>query len=124
MKTPFLCLSIIVVIGVALLVIPALSVHGEELPQTLLRNSGYHRTQAATYRQEASQLDKAIEHYKIMARIYTYGSERPSGTMNPQGRRLMVVRTKRVIQYFTQERQEKERLAADHDAFAQSLPGN
>jgi hypothetical protein len=123
MKTYMFRLSIIVFVGVSLLMIPALPVHGEG-PPTLLRNAGFHRTQAVTYRQEATQLSKAIDRYELLARIYTYGSERSSGTMNPQGRRLMVVRTKRVIRYFTQEKQEKERLAADHDALAQSLPEN
>ena len=124
MKTHISHLSIIVVVGVSLLLMGVTTVHGEELPRTLLLNAGYHRAQAATYHQEATQLGKAIERYEIMARIYTYGSERPSGTPNPQGRRLMVVRTKWVIQYFTQEKQEKERLAADHNALAQSLPEN
>ena len=124
MKIHLLRLSIIVFVGISLLMIPALSVHSEGLPQTLLRNAGYHRTQAATYRQEAAQLSKAIDRYELLARIYSYGSEWSPGTMNPQGRRFMVVRTKRVIQYFTQEKQEKERLAADHDALAQSLPEN
>ncbi len=124
MKTHISRLSITVFVSVSLFVIPAIPVHGEGPSQTLLMNASYHRTQATTYRQEAAQLNKAINRYELMTRIYTSGSERSSGTMNPQGRRLMVVRTKRVIQYFAQEKQEKERLAADHDALAQSLPEN
>ena len=124
MHTHIFRLSITVFVSVSLLVIPAIPVHSDGLPQTLLMNASYHRTQATTYRQEAAQLDKAIKRYELMAQIYRTGSERASGTVNPQGRRLMVMRTKRVIQYFMQEKQEKERLAADYDALAQSLPEN
>lgn len=124
MSTHIFRLSIIVFVGVSLFVIPAMPVHGDGPPQTLLMNASYHRAQATTYRQKAAQLDKAIQRYELMAQIYKTGSERSSGTVNPQGRRLMVVRTKRVIQSFAQEKQEKERLAANHDALAQSLPEN
>lgn len=114
--------SMIVLVAVSLLVMLTIPVHGEDSSRTLLMNASYHRTQAATYRQQVVQLDQAIQRYEIMARVYQYGSERSVGTMNPQGRRVMVARTKRVIGYFQQKKEETEQRAADHEALAQSLP--
>jgi hypothetical protein len=123
MKTWIIELSMIVLVGVSLLVMLAFPMYGEGPPRTLLMKASYHRTQAATYhRQEAVQLGQAIQRYEIMARVYQNGSERSVGTVNPQGRRVMVERTKRVIAYFLQKKQEIEQRAADHEALAQSLP--
>jgi hypothetical protein len=94
----------------------------EEQAQNALRNPGYHRAQAAEYQQEAARLSTAIQRYEIMARVYQNGSDRSSGVANPQGRRLMVERTKRVIHYFTQKKHETEQRASDHEALAQALP--
>jgi hypothetical protein len=96
--------------------------HGEEQDQNVLRNAGYHRAQAAEYRQKAAQLGTAIQRYEIMTRVYQNGSDRASGVANPQGRRLMVERTKRVIHHFTQKKHETEQRASDHEALAQALP--
>jgi hypothetical protein len=57
-----------------------------------------------------------------MARVYQHGSERSVGTVNPQGRRVVVEQTKRVIAYFLRKKQETEQRAADHEALAQSPP--
>lgn len=122
MKTFMFSLSIIALVGVSLFAMSATPVYGEGPSRTLLMSASYHRTQAATYRQEAVQLGQAIHRYEIMARIYRNGSERSVGTVNPQGRRLMVERTKRVLVYFTQKKHESEQRAADHEALAQSLP--
>lgn len=96
---------------------------GEEQNQTL-RQAGYHRARAVEYRQEAAQLGAAIQRYEIMARIYQNGSDRSSGVANPQGRRIMVERTRRVIHYFVQKKQETEQRASDHEALAQALPAH
>jgi len=122
MHTHIFRLSIIVFVGVSLFVIPAMPVYGEGPSRTLLMNASYHRTQAVTYRQKAIQLGQAIQRYELMVRVYQHGSERSVGTVNPQGRRVMVERTKRVIVYFTQKKQETEQRAADHEVLAQSLP--
>jgi len=122
MHTHIFRLSMIVLVGVSLLVMLAIPAYGEGPSRTLLMNASYHRTQAATYRQQAVQLSQAIQRYEIMARVYQHGSERSVGTVNPQGRRVMVGRTNRVIVYFTQKKQETEQRAADHEVLAQSLP--
>jgi len=122
MTTLMFYLSIIALGSVSLFVMSATPVYGEGPSRTLLMNASYHRTQAATYRQEAVQLGHAIQRYEIMAHVYQHGSERSNGTVNPQGRRVMVERTKRVIAYFLQKKQEIEQRAADHEALAQSLP--
>jgi hypothetical protein len=96
--------------------------NGQELEQNLLGDAGYHRAQAMKYRQEAARVDQAIQWYELIARVYQNGSDRSSGTMNPQGRRLMVQRTRRVIHYFAQQKHEHEQRAANHEALAQALP--
>lgn len=93
----------IVLVAVSLLVMLSIPAYGEEPSRELLMNASYHRAQAATYRQQAAQFDQAIHRYEIMARVYPYGSERSVGTVNPQGRRAMVERTKRAITYFQQK---------------------
>ena len=115
----FLSLAVVAV-GFSVVVSPPVTAASDEHPSG--RDANYYRTQAAEYRQEAVQLGTAIQRYEIMARVYQNGSDRSSGTMNPQGRRLMVQRTKRVIQYFTQKKQETDQRAADHAALAQGLP--
>jgi hypothetical protein len=122
MKTWRIHLSMIVLVGVSFLAILAIPAYSEGPSRTLLMKASYHRTQAATYRQQAGQLGHAIQRYEIMARLYRNGSKRSVGTVNPQGRRVMVERTKRVIAYFLQKKQETEQRAADHEALAQSLP--
>jgi hypothetical protein len=115
-------MSTMVFVGLCLLLPRTTPTHGEELNQNLLRDARYHRAQATMHSQEAGRLDQALRRYEIMQRIYQNGSDRSSGTANPQGRRLMVERTKRVIYYFTQKKQETERRAAEHEALAQALP--
>lgn len=114
--------STFVFIALCLLLSPLTPTNGQGLDPNLLSDAGYHRAQAMKYRQEAARLDRAIQRYELMGRIYQNGSEHSSGTMNPQGRRLMVQRTKRVIHYFAQQRHEREQRAADHEALAQALP--
>lgn len=111
---------VVVAVGFSVLASPPVTAANDENPYG--RDASYYRTQAAEYRQEAAQLGTAIRRYGIMERVYQNGSDRSSGTMNPQGRRLMVQRTKLVIHYFTQKRQETEQRAADHEALAQALP--
>jgi hypothetical protein len=120
MCTRKLLLLVVVAVGFSMLVSLSVTAASDEDPYG--RDASYYRTQAAEYRQEAGRLNQAIQRYEIMERIYQNGSDRSSGTMNPQGRRLMVERTKRVIQYFAQKKQETERQAAEHEALAQALP--
>jgi len=110
----------VVAVGFSVLVSPPVTAANDE--NSHVRDASYYRTQAAEYRQEAAQLGTAVQRYEIMARVYQNGSDRSSGTMNPQGRRLMVQRTKRVILYFTQKEQETDQRANDHEALAQGLP--
>jgi hypothetical protein len=114
--------STIVFVALCLLLPHTTPTNGQELERNLLRDAGYHRAQAMKDRQEAARLDHAIQRYELMARIYQDGSDRSSGTVNPQGRRLMVQRTKRVIHYFAQQKHEHEQRAANHEALAQALP--
>ena len=122
MNTERIHWSMIVLVAVSLLVMLSIPAYGEEPSRELLMNASYHRAQAATYRQQAAQFDQAIHRYEIMARVYQYGSERSVGTVNPQGRRAMVERTKRVITYFQQKKHATEQHAANREALAQSLP--
>lgn len=80
-------------------------------------DAAYHRAQAAKYREEAAELQHTIQHYQIMAEVYERGSERPTA-MNPQGRQRMVALAKRVMQYFSQAKQDLEQLAAEHEEMA------
>jgi flagellar biosynthesis/type III secretory pathway protein FliH len=77
-------------------------------------DAAYHRAQAAKYREEAAELQHTIQHYQIMAEVYERGSERATA-MNPQGRQRMVALAKRVMQYFSQAKQDLEQLAAEHE---------
>lgn len=122
MRTRRFSMSTIVCGGSCLLLLYTTQTHGEESEQYLARDAGRHRAQAVKFHQEAGRLDQAIQRYAIMERIYQNGSDRSSGTVNPQGRRLMVQRTKRVIHYFTHKKQDAEQRAADHEALAQALP--
>jgi len=79
----------------------------------------YHQEKAAQYRQEAEQLQQAIQRYQIMEEIYQKGSRGISPGFNSGGRRDMVERVKRVMQYFTQEEHELEQQAAEEEQLAQ-----
>jgi hypothetical protein len=90
---------------------------GEKPEARWADDAAYHRAQAAKYRQEAEELQHTIQHYQIMAEIYERGSERPTA-MNPQGRQRMVERASRMIQYFSQAKEEMEQLAAEYEELA------
>lgn len=110
----------VVAVGFTPFISPRIVTADDENPH--VQDARYYQTQAAEYRREALRLDSAIQRYALMERVYRNGSDRSSGTMNPQGRRLMVERTKRLIHYFTQKQHDIEQRAADYEALAQALP--
>ncbi len=79
----------------------------------------YHQEKAAQYRQEAEQLQQAIQRYQIMEEIYQKGSRGISPGFNSLGRRDMVERVKRTVHYFTREAREFEQRAAEEEQLAQ-----
>jgi hypothetical protein len=78
-----------------------------------------HQQQAAQRRQRVEQLEQVIQHYQIMEKVYTVGSRGISPGFNPTGRRDMVERVKRAIQYFTRKEHELEQQAAAEERPAQ-----
>ncbi len=82
--------------------------------------SSLHRQRAVADLQEAEQCEQAIKRYEIMEKIYSVGSRGVSPGFNYSGRRDMVERVKRVIAYFTQEKQELEKQAAQEERLAQN----
>lgn len=118
MKVPLpLTVGITAIIFCLILLWQGNSALGEQPEARWADDAAYHRAQAAKYRQEAEELQHTIQHYQIMAEVYERGSERPTA-MNPQGRRRMVERARRVMQYFSQAKEEMERLAAEHEQMA------
>lgn len=95
---------------------PVFAALRDALPTTA---SADHWRQAAQYRQEAERVQQVIRRYQILKEIYTTGSRGISPGFNPLGRREMVERVQRVIQYFTQEEHDLEQRAADEEQLAQ-----
>ncbi len=87
---------------------------------TLVEESALHRQQAVVDLQEAEQLEQAIKRYELMEKMYSVGSRGVSPGFNYAGRRDMVERVQRVIAYFTQEKQELEKQAAQEERLAQN----
>lgn len=120
MKTLVFPTSVIIVAAVCLLTFGHRNLaFAQAQGEMEVENNNSHSAQAAKYREEAEQLQQAIQRYQLMEEIYEKGSKGRSPGFNPQGRRNMAERVKRVIQYYTQAKQELEQLAAAHEKLAQ-----